>query len=125
MGVRQAIRWGTRHAIIRYSVGRKAARGDLTASLMFDPAVVADPWESYDALRASGPLHDNGLVLHTAHHDAATAAPRTPALALPRAPRGGAAGVLRGPACGVVGGPAGRAPRWLRLAVAAGGPGPL
>jgi hypothetical protein len=106
MGVRQAIRWGTRHAIIRYSVGRKAARGDLTASLMFDPAVVADPWESYDALRASGPLHDNGLVLHTAHHDVATA-------------------VLRSPDFGVVGGPAGRAPRWLRLAVAAGGPGPL
>ncbi|CAA9406741.1 MAG: Putative cytochrome P450 hydroxylase [uncultured Pseudonocardia sp.] len=106
MGVRQAIRWGTRHAIIRYSVGRKAARGDLTAALMVDPAVVADPWASYDALRARGPLHDNGLVLHTAHHDVATA-------------------VLRSPDFGVVGGPAGRAPRWLRLAVAAGGPGPL
>jgi cytochrome P450 len=106
MDVRQAIRWATRHAIIRYSVGRKAARGDLTASLMVDPAIVADPWASYDALRASGPLHDNGLVLHTAHHDVATA-------------------VLRSADFGVVGGPTGRAPGWLRLAVAAGGRGPL
>jgi len=106
MGVRQALRWGTRHAVIRYSVGREAARGDLTASLMVDPAVVADPWASYDALRARGPLHDNGLVLHTAHHDVATA-------------------VLRSPDFGVVGGPTGRAPGWLRLAVAAGGRGPL
>lgn len=106
MGVRQAIRWGTRHAIIRYSVGRRAARGDLTASLMVDPAVVAEPWASYDALRARGPLHDNGLVLHTAHHDVATA-------------------VLRSPDFGVVGGPSGRTPGWLRLAVAAGGRGPL
>jgi cytochrome P450 len=106
MVVRQAIRWGVRHGLIRRAVGRRMAAGDGTARLMMDPSVVAEPWGAYDALRDRGRLVDNGIVLNTAHHEVATAC-------------------LRSPDMGVVGGPSGRAPAALRYAVAAGGRGPL
>ncbi len=106
MGVRQAIRWGIRHGMVRRAVGRRVRAGDQTARLMLDPDVVAEPWAAYDALRATGRIVDNGIVLNTAHHDVAVAC-------------------LRSPDMGVVGGPSGRAPAALRYAVAAGGRGPL
>jgi cytochrome P450 len=106
VGVRQAIRWGIRHGMIKRAVGRRMAAGEETARLMMDPAVTAEPWAAYDALRAAGRLVDNGIVLNTAHHDLAVAC-------------------LRSPDMGVVGGPSGRTPTALRLAVAAGGRGPL
>jgi Cytochrome P450 len=105
-GVRQAIRWGLRHGLIRRAVGRRVKEGDLSARLMVDPDVIADPYPHYDALRAQGRLVDNGIVLNTAHHDTATA-------------------IVRSGDFGVVGGPGGRAPAALRLAVRAGGRGPL
>jgi cytochrome P450 len=80
--------------------------GDPTARLMIDPEIVADPFGHYADLRERGRLVDNGIVLNTAHHDVATA-------------------ILRSPDLGVVGGPSGRAPAALRLAVRAGGSGPL
>lgn len=103
---RQAIRWGVRHGLIRRAVGRRMREGDLSARLMMDPEVVANPYPHYDALRAQGRLVDNRIVLNTAHHDMATA-------------------ILRSPDFGVVGGPGGRPPAALRLAVRAGGRGPL
>jgi cytochrome P450 len=106
MVVRQAIRWGLRHGMIRRAVEQRVKAGDPTARLMVDPAVIADPFGHYDELRGRGPLVDNGIVLNTARHDVATA-------------------ILRSPDCGVVGGPSGRAPAALRAAVRAGGRGPL
>ncbi|MDN5934254.1 MAG: cytochrome P450 [Pseudonocardia sp.] len=106
MVVRQAIRWGLRHGLIRRAVARRVQAGDPTAPLMVDPAVIADPFAHYDGLRERGRLVDNGIVLNTAHHDVATA-------------------VLRSPDMGVVAGPSGRAPAALRAAERAGGRGPL
>ncbi|MDN5751160.1 MAG: cytochrome P450, partial [Pseudonocardia sp.] len=106
MALRQAIRWGLRHGLIKRAVARRVRAGDPTARMMIDPAVIADPYGHYDDLRARGRLVSNGIVLNTAHHDVATAA-------------------LRSPDLGVVGGPSGRAPAALRIAVRAGGRGPL
>lgn len=106
MVVRQALRWGLRHAVLKRAVARRMAAGEETARLIVDPVVTAEPWEAYDALRAKGRLVDNGIVLNTAHHDVALAC-------------------LRSPDMGVVGGPGGRNPAGLRLAVAAAGRGPL
>lgn len=106
MRVRQAIRWGLRHGLIKRAVARQVRAGDPTARLMIDPEVITDPYGHYDELRARGRLVSNGIVLNTAHHDVATAA-------------------LRSADLGVVGGPSGRAPAALRLAVRAGGRGPL
>jgi cytochrome P450 len=103
--VRQAIRWGVRHGFIRRALGKRREAGDITARLMLDPDFVAEPFPHYAAIRARGRVVDNGIVLNTAHHDLATA-------------------ILRSPDFGVVGGPSGRAPAFLRYAVAAGGRGP-
>jgi len=71
--VRRAIRWGLRHGLIRRAVNRRAREGDLTARLMMDQDVIADPFPHYDSLREQGRLVDNTLVLNTAHHDLSTA----------------------------------------------------
>jgi cytochrome P450 len=105
--VRRALRWGLRHGLIRRAVGRRVRMGDPTAGLMMDPALIADPFPHYDALRERGRLVDNTIVLNTAHHDLSTA-------------------ILRSsPDFGMVGGPSGRAPAALRHAVRAAGRGPL
>jgi cytochrome P450 len=104
--VRQAIRWGVRHGLVRRTLLRKVRDGDVSAQLMFDREMIADPFPHYDVLRAKGRLVDNGLVLNTAHHDIATA-------------------VLRSPDFGVVGGPSGEAPAAFRYAVRAAGRGPV
>jgi cytochrome P450 len=102
---RQAIRWGVRHGFIRRELGKLQRAGDITARLMLDRAVIADPFPHYATVRAQGRVVDNGIVLNTAHHDLTTA-------------------ILRSPDFGVVGGPSGRPPAMLRLAVAAAGRGP-
>jgi cytochrome P450 len=104
--VRRVIRWGVRHGFVRRAIGQRVRAGDLTARLMLDAGVIAEPYPHYATIRAQGRLVDNGIVLNTAHHDLATA-------------------ILRSPDFGVVGGPTGRAPVALRYAVRAGGRGPL
>ncbi|MEN3267450.1 cytochrome P450 [Pseudonocardia sp.] len=104
--VRQGVRWGLRHALIRRTLERRMRDGDVSARLMFDEDVVAEPFPFYDILREQGRLVDNGIVLNTAHHDVATA-------------------VLRSPDFGVVGGPSGQAPAALRFAERVAGHGPV
>jgi cytochrome P450 len=103
--VRQALRWGSRHGVLRYGVLRRMRTGDITARLMFDPEALVDPFPHYATLLAQGRLIDNDIVLHTAHHDLITA-------------------ILRSPDFGVVES-TGRPPLVLRLAQRAGGRGPL
>ncbi len=104
--MRQAIRWGIRHGLISWSTARGARAGDVSAALMVDPEYVANPFPHYETIRAKGRLWDNGFVLNTVSHQVATA-------------------VLRSPDFGVIGGFSGSVPRWLQLAQAAGGRGPL
>lgn len=102
-GVRRMIRWGLQHGLLRRIVTRDAARGDLSARLMIDPTVIADPFPYYDQVRAQGRLVPGTLVHLTAHHDVASA-------------------VLRSPDFGVIAGPAPLS-RWMQLAIRAGGRG--
>ena len=104
--MRQFFRWGVRHGLIRWSSARGARAGEVTAALMVDPAYALDPFPHYETLRAKGPLYDNGFAITTVSHAVTTA-------------------VLRSPDFGVIGGHSGNVPRWLLLAQAIGGRGPL
>jgi cytochrome P450 len=104
--MRQVFRWGVRHGLIRWSSARGARAGEVTAALMVDPAYALDPFPHYETLRAKGPLYDNGFAITTVSHAVTTA-------------------VLRSPDFGVIGGYSGSVPRWLLLAQAVGGRGPL
>jgi cytochrome P450 len=104
--LRRTIRWGVGHGWIRLVVERQRRAGEVTAQLMFDQDVIADPFRHYDAVRGRGRLFDNGMVLHTAHHDVATA-------------------VLRSPDFGIVGGASGPSPGLLEYVVRAGGRGQM
>jgi cytochrome P450 len=104
--MRQVFRWGVRHGLIRWSSARGARAGEVSAALMVDPAYALDPFPHYEAIRAKGPLYDNGFALSTVSHAVTTA-------------------VLRSPDFGVIGGFSGNVPRWLLIAQAIGGSGPL
>jgi cytochrome P450 len=104
--MRQVFRWGVRHGLIRWSTARGARAGEVSAALMVDPAYVEDPFPHYETIRAKGPFYDNGFALSTVSHAVTTA-------------------VLRSPDFGVIGGFTGNVPRWLLLAQAVGGRGPL
>ena len=104
--MRQLFRWGVRHGLIRWSSARGARAGEVAAGLMVDPAYALEPFPHYETLRAAGPLYDNGFAISTVSHAVTTA-------------------VLRSPDFGVIGGFSGNVPRWLLIAQAIGGSGPL
>jgi cytochrome P450 len=104
--MRQLFRWGVRHGLIRWSSARGARAGEVSAALMVDPAYAQDPFPHYETIRAEGPLYNNGFALSTVSHAVTTT-------------------VLRSPDFGVIGGFSGNVPRWLLVAQAAGGRGPL
>src|SRR6185437_2144353 len=69
MSVNSRLRWLPRHGIAGLAVRTAARRGNLDARLMRDPAIIADPYATYDAIRAQGRLAKGPLGLTTAHHD--------------------------------------------------------
>ena len=69
MSVNSRLRWLPRHGIAGLAVRTAARRGNLDARLMRDPAIIADPYATYDAIRSEGRLAKGPLGLTTAHHD--------------------------------------------------------
>lgn len=69
MSVNSRLRWLPRHGIAGLAVRTAARRGNLDARLMRDPAIIADPYATYDAIRSQGRLAKGPLGLTTAHHD--------------------------------------------------------
>jgi cytochrome P450 len=67
----------TVHGLVRFGARRAARGGDLTARLMVDPDLRADPYPAYERVRAAGPLLPGRLVLATARHDVCTAVLRS------------------------------------------------
>jgi cytochrome P450 len=63
----------TVHGLVRFAARRSARTGDLTARLMSDPDLRAEPYAAYERVRAAGPFLPGRLVLATARHDVATA----------------------------------------------------
>lgn len=56
--------YGLQRRMLRYAAGR----GDLIARLSCDPALIADPYDGYEELRAAGPFADNGVVKASVDH---------------------------------------------------------
>ena len=77
-GVRRMLRWGVRHGMVRAVAQRRARRGEFGARLMFDSQVAADPFDSYETLRAQGRVINTGIALATADHSLCTAVLRSP-----------------------------------------------
>lgn len=105
-GVRRRLRWTVRHGLIRFGIRRGIKEGDLGTRLMVEPALLADPFPTYEVLRGHGRLVNNGFVLTALDHDLTV-------------------GILRSPDFGVVGNPSGQAPAPLRVLERLGGRGPL
>jgi cytochrome P450 len=104
--VRQVVRWGLRHGLLRQVVVRRARAGDLGCRIMMDPAVRDDPYPAYEELRAGGRLVETGLAPMTVEHELCTT-------------------VLRSPDFGTAGREPQRIPAPVRLAMRAGVGGPL
>lgn len=105
-GARRMIRWAVRHGLVRHLARARARRGAPAARLLFDPDVAADPFPFYETVRTHGRLLDTGVVLTTADHALCTA-------------------ILRSSDFRTAAHDTSNLPRPIRLAVRAGGPGPL
>ncbi len=68
---RSFLTWSLGFGIQRRMMLREAKRGDLISRLTTDDAITADPFATYDTLRAGGTVVRNRLVGATAHHAAA------------------------------------------------------
>jgi cytochrome P450 len=77
-GARRMVRWGLRHGIMRQMVRRQARSGELGGRLLYDPAMIADPYPFYEQLRERGRLVDTGIALATVDHEIATTVLRSP-----------------------------------------------
>ncbi|GAA3288105.1 MULTISPECIES: cytochrome P450 [Dactylosporangium] len=68
-----ALRWGTKHGLMRAGIRAAARKGDEQARFFNDPAVRADPYPFYASVRAAGPVVRGRLMWATARHDLAGA----------------------------------------------------
>ena len=75
-------RWISLHGIARVVIGRAYRRGDLHARILADPAARANPYPTYDEIRARGPLVKGRLMLQAVSHPAVTAILRSDAFAV-------------------------------------------
>ncbi|WP_345733598.1 cytochrome P450 [Cryptosporangium minutisporangium] len=76
------IRWIGRHGVARVVIGRAHRRGDLHARILSDPAARADPYPTYDEIRARGPLVPGQLMMQAVSHQAVTDILRSDAFAV-------------------------------------------
>ncbi|UWP78668.1 cytochrome P450 [Dactylosporangium fulvum] len=83
-----ALRWATRHGLMRAGIARAARSGDQLAGFFVDPAVRADPYPFYDSVRKAGRLVRGQLMWATAHHDAVSAVLRSDAFGVGAAEQG-------------------------------------
>ena len=77
MDARAVTRWALRHGLVQGALRRAQRAGDLHARSVLDPAVRADPYPLYDAVRAQGPLVRGRLAHITATHTVATSVLRS------------------------------------------------
>jgi cytochrome P450 len=103
--IRRGMRWALRHGLVRQTVMPRIRAGELGSRVMMDDELLPDPFAAYERLRAEGRLVDAGMALITTDHALCTA-------------------VLRSPDFGTVPTEA-RLSRLVRLAIRAGGRGPL
>jgi cytochrome P450 len=68
MSALSRVRWLARHGLAGVLLRREARRGSLDARLMTDPALRADPFQTYDAIRERGLVSKGPFGLVTASH---------------------------------------------------------
>ncbi|HEX4431630.1 MAG TPA: cytochrome P450 [Frankiaceae bacterium] len=68
MSALSRVRWLARHGLAGMLLRREARRGNLDARLMTDPALRADPFQTYDAIRERGLVSKGPFGLVTASH---------------------------------------------------------
>ncbi|GAA1891525.1 cytochrome P450 [Lapillicoccus jejuensis] len=76
--VQRRLRWVLQHGVLRYGLARGTRAGNVAARVMYDPAVVADPYAAYEHLRGQARLVSNGLVRSAHDHDLVAAVLRSP-----------------------------------------------
>lgn len=72
------LRWALQHGVLRHSLARGARAGNVAARVMYEPALVAEPYAAYEELRTRGRLVSNGLVRSAHDHDLVAAVLRSP-----------------------------------------------
>ncbi|SHN47451.1 cytochrome P450 [Cryptosporangium aurantiacum] len=82
VSVKTRIRWIGRHGVARVVIGRAHRKGDLHARILSDPAARADPYATYDEIRARGPLVPGRLMMQAVSHEAVTSVLRSDAFAV-------------------------------------------
>lgn len=82
MSLKTRARWVSLHGIARVVIGRAYRRGDLHARILTDPAARADPYPTYDEIRARGPVVPGRLMTQAVSHPAVTTVLRSDAFAV-------------------------------------------
>jgi len=77
--VRSWATWALAHGIGKAYLKSSARKGDLLARLLADPELNADPFRSYDDVRAAGPVLTTKLMSGTASHAVVNQVLRSPA----------------------------------------------
>ena len=75
-------RWVGRHGLARLVIRRAYRRGDLQARILTDERIRADPYPTYDEIRARGPLIRGRLMAQSTSHAAVTEVLRSDAFAV-------------------------------------------
>jgi cytochrome P450 len=82
---RETVRWLLAHGIIRAFNTWQARKGSLVSRLMTDPELRADPYPTYEQIRAQGALVGEGPFRVTCSHEVASAVLRSDAFGEPAA----------------------------------------
>ncbi|GAA0245519.1 cytochrome P450 [Cryptosporangium japonicum] len=82
MSLKSRARWVSLHGIARVVISRAYRRGDLHARILADPAARADPYPTYEEIRARGPLVRGRLMTQAVSHEAVTTILRSDAFAV-------------------------------------------
>jgi cytochrome P450 len=70
--VRDALRWGATHGVMRLAIRARARAGNADAEILLDPAVREDPYEHYERLRTAAPFAGGAFARVSVHHDVCT-----------------------------------------------------
>ncbi|MFG1924953.1 cytochrome P450 [Cryptosporangium sp. NPDC048952] len=82
MSLKTRARWVSLHGVARVVIGRAYRRGDLHARILADPSARANPYPTYDEIRARGPLVKGRLMIQAVSHPAVTTILRSDAFAV-------------------------------------------
>lgn len=72
MVVREAVRWGATHGVMRLAIRARARSGNPDAEILLDPTVREDPCAHYERLRTAAPFAGGAFARVSVHHEVCT-----------------------------------------------------